>query len=456
MREPVRTLWAHGVGGSTDLPVPLSYALTGGVWALALTFAVVAVAWKSPRFDPAQPGRGLPSWLSTCVDSPVARWVVASSALAFTVWVAVAAVWGPAGSDNALPGVFYVLLWVGLVAVSVVIGPVWRVVSPVRTVWRLVGAGRRHRVGADDARRRYPPRYGYWPAVLGLFAFVWLELASPDPGSLVAIEIWLLFYTVVMFGGAAVFGPTWFARADPFEVYSVTVSRLAPFRRDRATGRIVVGNPLNHLPTMPVRPGTVAVMAVLLGSTAFDSFSQSRAFRNLVDRNATAVPLLSESAGGAVLRTGGLLVFVLVVGLTFSAAARATGGVSRAQRRLLPGQLAHCLIPIVVGYIFAHYLSYLVERGQETLVRLADPLGRGWQPLGVGPEDVLYFLSLNPTLLWTVKVACVVVGHVVAVVAAHDRALRVLPVGHQLTGQLAMMLTMVAYTLSGLYLLFGG
>jgi hypothetical protein len=42
------------------------------------------------------------------------------------------------------------------------------------------------------------------------------------------------------------------------------------------------------------------------------------------------------------------------------------------------------------------------------------------------------------------------------VVAAHDAALRLLPQGHQLTGQLAMMLVMVAYTFTGLYLLFGG
>jgi hypothetical protein len=30
------------------------------------------------------------------------------------------------------------------------------------------------------------------------------------------------------------------------------------------------------------------------------------------------------------------------------------------------------------------------------------------------------------------------------------------PAGHQLTGQLAMMLVMVGYTFTGLYLLFGG
>ncbi|MGV0993171.1 MAG: hypothetical protein ACOYB7_13075 [Mycobacterium sp.] len=442
------TVLAHGMGGSTDLPLPLAYALIGGVWALIITFAVVAVAWRTPRFDPAKPGRNLPRWVTTAVDSPIIRRVLAAGAMIATAWVTVAAIWGPQNGDNPLRGAFYVLLWVGLVAVSVLIGPIWRVISPVRTLWRLAG----NRRGA----RRYPTGLGYWPAVLGLFAFVWLELASPDPGSLTAIKVWIGCYALAMLVGAAVFGSTWFARADPFEVYSVAVSRLAPFRRNRGTGRVVIGNPLDHLPTMPVRPGTVAVMAVLLGSTAFDSFSQSKAFRNFVDRNAAAVPFLGDTGGGSVLRTAGLLLFVVVVGVSFTVAARATGGVTAAQRRELPGRLAHCLIPIVVGYIFAHYLSYLVERGQETIVRLADPLGRGWNLLGLDSGDVVYFLSANPTLLWTIKVACVVIGHVVAVIAAHDQALRVIPVGHQLSGQLAMMLVMVAYTLTGLYLLFGG
>ena len=47
-------------------------------------------------------------------------------------------------------------------------------------------------------------------------------------------------------------------------------------------------------------------------------------------------------------------------------------------------------------------------------------------------------------------------GHIAGVVAAHDAALRLLPKGHQITGQLTMMLVMVAYTFTGLYLLFGG
>ena len=37
---------AHGLGGSTDLPIPFTYALIGAAWALTFTFAVVALAWR--------------------------------------------------------------------------------------------------------------------------------------------------------------------------------------------------------------------------------------------------------------------------------------------------------------------------------------------------------------------------------------------------------------------------
>ena len=46
---------AHGLGGSTDLPIPLTYVLIGAAWALTFTFAVVALAWRRPRFDPDKP-----------------------------------------------------------------------------------------------------------------------------------------------------------------------------------------------------------------------------------------------------------------------------------------------------------------------------------------------------------------------------------------------------------------
>ena len=59
--RPVAVL-AHGLGGSTDLPIPFTYALIGAAWALTFTFAVVAFAWRKPRVDPAKNGRPLPQW----------------------------------------------------------------------------------------------------------------------------------------------------------------------------------------------------------------------------------------------------------------------------------------------------------------------------------------------------------------------------------------------------------
>ncbi len=425
---------AHGLGGSSDLPIPYTYALIGAAWALTFTFAVVALAWKKPRFDPAKPGRPLPPWVTTLTDAPATRWAVAVVSLLFTVWVAIAAVFGPDGGANALPGVFYVLLWVGLVALSLAIGPVWRAISPVRTLYRVLPMSRRPPPSV------YPRRWGYWPAAVGLFAFVWLELASADPGSLAAVQIWLLMHLAVTMAGALVFGTTWNARADPFEVYSVVASRLSPLRRN-ADGRVAIGNPLDHLQSMPVRPGTLAVLAVLLGSTAFDSFSAIPTWRQFVDDTSGG-----STAVAVMMRSATLLSFAAVAGVTFWLAARATGGVDAQRRRELPGLMAHSLIPIVIGYVFAHYLTYLVERGQETVLRL----------LGLHDLQPYYPLSTHPAVLATLKVGFVVGGHIVGVVAAHDRALRVLPKGHQVTGQLAMMLVMVGYTFTGLYLLFGG
>ncbi len=420
---------AHGLGGPADLPIPFTYAVVGAAWTLTLTFAVVALAWRTPRFDPDTPGRPLPRWVTTVADAPVTRWLIAAAGLAFTAWVAIAAVTGPQDSRNALPGVFYVLLWVGLVALSLFLGPVWRAISPVRTVLRLLRVTR-------DA---YPRRLGYRPAAAGLFAFVWLELASPDPGSLTAVKIWLLIYLAVTLVGGLLSGPRWCAHADPFEVYSMIASRCAPWRRN-ADGRIAVGNPFNQLLSLPVRPGTVTVLAVLLGSTAFDSFSAMPGWRNFVDTHT------SGAWDASAAKTAGLLVFVVTVAVTFSLAAGATGGVDREGRRALPGLMAHSLVPIVIGYVFAHYLTYLVEKGQQTVHAL----------MGSHDAEVYYLLSMHPSVLASLKVGFVLLGHVAGVIAAHDRALRVLPKGHQMTGQLAMMLVMVGYTFTGLYLLFGG
>jgi hypothetical protein len=68
--------------------------------------------------------------------------------------------------------------------------------------------------------------------------------------------------------------------------------------------------------------------------------------------------------------------------------------------------------------------------------------------------SVNYARSYHPTALATTKVLAVVLGHGLGVIAAHDRALVVLPARHRITGQLPLLVAMVAFTVGGLYLLF--
>jgi hypothetical protein len=133
-----------------------------------------------------------------------------------------------------------------------------------------------------------------------------------------------------------------------------------------------------------------------------------------------------------------------------------TTGPRAVRRTALPDLLAHSVIPIIVGYMTAHYLSYFYEQGQSTLMQLSDPLVRGDNLLGTANWSVNYWLSEHPTSLAVIKVLAVIVGHIVGVIAAHDRAIKLLPPRHHVTGQLGMLLVMVLYTATGLYLLMGG
>jgi ABC-type uncharacterized transport system permease subunit len=153
--------------------------------------------------------------------------------------------------------------------------------------------------------------------------------------------------------------------------------------------------------------------------------------------------------------TLGLLGFCVGVAVTFSLAAMATGVYSDTPRSALPGLLVHSLVPIVVGYMTAHYLSYFVEQGQSTVIQLSDPMVDGSNLLGTANWSVNYWLSGHPSFLADAKVLAIVAGHITGAVAAHDRALRLLPRQHQITGQLGMLVVMVFYTSTGLYLLFG-
>ena len=50
----------HGLGGARDLPIPASLAISAAVAALVISFTVLILAWRTPRYDARTQGRPLP------------------------------------------------------------------------------------------------------------------------------------------------------------------------------------------------------------------------------------------------------------------------------------------------------------------------------------------------------------------------------------------------------------
>ena len=235
--------------------------------------------------------------------------------------------------------------------------------------------------------------------------------------------------------GAAVFGDEWFERADPFEVYSSLVAKLSPVGPRRAAGSSCAARWPTSPPCRPA-PGLLAVVAVLFGSTAFDSYKDTIAWQRFVLDVGEPRRDAGEHDRPARLLPGGGRHLHRRRDVDRGGAHRAATPYAAAQ---LPTLLAHSVIPIIVGYITAHYLTYFVEQGQATLIQLSDPMVRGDNLLGTADWSVNYWLSFHPTLLAVLKVLAIVTGHIVGVVAAHDRAIRLLPARHHVTGQLGML-----------------
>jgi hypothetical protein len=439
------TVLAHGIGGRQDLPIPFSYALIGAALALVVSFVALAALWREPRLGGVRTGAALPTAVQRGFDAPVTRWALRLLGLAATAYVVVAATAGPDLAINPTAGVVYVLFWVGLAPASVLLGPVWRLLNPLRTLHLLLA--RALRTDPDEGLRPLPPTLGYWPAAASLVAFVWLELAAPDRATLPVLRLFFAVYAACHLVAAAVYGQRWFDRGDGFEVYSTLLGRMAPLQR-RADGRLALRSPLDGLASVRPAPGLSAVVLVLLGSTAYDGLSNAPVWVRVVNETT-----LSTTA----IATLGVFLCITVVTVLYAAAVAATARLGARSRSgaEMPEEFAASLVPIAFGYLVAHYYSLLVLEGQRTLIRLSDPLSNGSDVFGTAERGVDASL-VTPSGVATLQVAAVVTGHVLGVVLAHDRAIELLPRRHALAGQLPLLCLMVAYTVGGLLLLFAG
>jgi hypothetical protein len=429
---------AHGVGSREDLPLPFSLLLVGAAVALVVSFVALGLLWKEPRLRETD-GRLLPAALSLALDSPAVRGLFVLLSLGTTGWTLLALLLGRDNANNPVPYVVYVWLWVGLGFLSMVFGGFWRVVNPVR--WLRRGVLAAARIGDDFELVGF--RLGYWPAALGLLAFVWLELLAPDNADLPTLRIAILGYLLVSLVLALTFGRGYLRFGDPFTAWSSLYGSLSPLGR-RADGRWVLRTPLHGPLQVPVQPGLLAVASVMLGSTAYDGFSGETRWYTFTQ--SSAIP-------ARVWGTAALVGFCLVVAGSLYAAAVLSARLAGVSPRGIATAFAPSLLPIAAGYLVAHYWSLWVWEGTNGLAKMSDPLGTGANWLGTaGLQPEPAFIAAG--FVATVQVVAIVTGHVLGVVIAHERAVTLFPRRAAVWGQVPLLVLMVVYTVGGLTLLF--
>ncbi|HJW21567.1 MAG TPA: hypothetical protein VJ506_03970 [Candidatus Limnocylindrales bacterium] len=382
----------HQLVGRVESPLPLVAYLAGAALAVALSFAFVILRDVRAPAHPRSSEVIAPRWLTLGLR--------AIGLLGWSWIVAQTIIGGPIDEADVAVLFLWIYGWVGVAFVSALVGPIWRWLDPFSTLYDL-GAATLRRLGFRGWEPSpYPAGLGLWPAVAGLAFFVWLELAYKGGG----LGVVVIGYTVLTLLAMASFGrDAWRTNGETFSVWFGTLNRLAPF--GSLPAEVAPGPADRSLVRRPYATGLlagdwamarVALVAVGVGSILYDGLSQTQAWFDAF--GAPFLPLATvELLAWLALIVGVALIVGRVVGLP------AVGG---------------GLVPIAIGYLIAHYLTYILGDGQRLVVALSDPFQQGWNLLGFAAyEPGIGWIP--PVLLWAVMLLAVVGGHVVGAWSGH-------------------------------------
>lgn len=454
----VAVLWvapsasAHAIElvGKQDLPIPRWLFGWAAAVVLAISFVALGTLWRTPRLTPLRERR-------------VARVPRVLEPLCGAVGLAVffgmlyAGFAGRQDADtNILPTMVFVVFWIGIPLLSAAFGDIFRAFNPWRAAGRFVGwvAGR-VRSGALPEPIPYPSALGHWPATLGIFVFVFVELAYPgrnDPSTLATLA---LAYALAQLLGMSVFGVrAWCDRADGLGVYFGLFASIAPLRWTRSELRR--RPPLAGTASLSAGVGTVGLLSAMIGSTSFDGFTVSAPWNAIAAWLQDAYRGLGLDAlqSGELASSTGLIGVILVIGALYRLGIAGVRRVDASQSaRTLGRTFAPSLVPIALAYPLAHYFGVLAYQGQAVAYLASDPLGEGADLLGTASATIDYGW-ISATTIWYVQVGALIAGHAAALAVAHERALVLYDDATlAVRSQRVMLVVMVVFTSLALFLL---
>ena len=378
---------AHQLNATYESRLPLAVYLAGAGATVALSFLFVLVRdVRADRPIARSDGRLPPAPLRIALRAiGVIGWA----------WIVAQGIAGGVSNAEVTTLFLWVYGWVGVAILSAFVGPVWQFLDPFSTLFD-IGAWILRKAGVTPwDMADYPDRLGRWPAVIGFAAVVWIELVlAPSPAVLFVI---LVGYTALTLAMMAQFGrDTWRSHGEIFTVWFRLLGRLAPFALVDETGRVRRRPFASGLLEPGWQLSDVVMIGLGVGSILFDGLSQTQIWYDLFGfpQVATETLLLAGFLGIIV---AAALAVTRVVGVSATGAG---------------------LLPIAVGYLVAHYLTYLVIDGTRIIIAVSDPLQRGSDIFGTAfyqPSGAW----LPPGLVWTIQLAAVVGGHMLGAWGGH-------------------------------------
>jgi hypothetical protein len=462
-----QSLFLHGFGQRYDLAGPLFLYLFAAGAVVVVSFVMVALFAGDKLGEEAV---AYPRWRAAWLDGPAnAAWPRMLGGTIGVLGLLAVVVTGFFGSQKPFysPAEYlvWVYFWAATVILSGLVGNLWALLNPFGALQRSLAA-----LGLWPKRESYPTwRWGIWPAVAAYFSFACLELTSGVASKPALLAGLAGIYTLVTLLGMATFGAqTWLDNAEGFTVLFGIVSRFGPIETERdSSGSVKVW--LRVLGTGLLkgeRAGwdRVVFVVLMLSSLAFDGILATP----LNTWYVLSIGPVFAPLGGLqipVLRTVALLLltgvflsaFLLVMRLVMWFGWPQVGspfsrwkGVDEAKAL---SAFALTLVPIALVYNAAHNYNYVVVQSQGIIPLLADPLQRGWQLLPTAGYKISFVLA-GAAVVWYVQIVLIVVGHVIAVYLSHLRAgERFKSASHVLLSQYPMLLLMVLYTMTSLWIL---
>lgn len=434
---------AHGVTTTRfAAPLPLSFLVVGagatvGFTALGLAAFNKAGESRSPRRYP------------LTVPSRAAKLVRYTASGFFLVVVLVALYIGVTGRQVPVENFATVFTWSvwfhGIALLAILVSDPWPLLSPWRTIYR----GICRIEGRPLARLgEYPNSVGAWPALIGFLLLLGivenLTVIPRSPRLTVAL---IATYAFVMLGGAILYGRQWLWNADPLGILYRLFGRVSP---------IIVTSHTNSDSKLALRPPwagslnpvsdwqLVVFIVAMVYTVSFDGFTNTSVYQTIVFSARTILGTSAET--GIILYGAGLIGFIVSFGLCIVLVERL--GAGDGQDWLTAARwFAPTVLPIAAAYEIAHTYPYVLKNLGQLLTLVLN-----LSALETGPIQLLGWLSLP--LFWGSQVILILLGHVVAVVAAHYVAVdRYDSTSTARRGHVPLVTLMVGYTALSLWII---